>query len=238
MDFLDRIAAERKTESAAVRPVDLYDFYGIASLSRKALPPEFLERITERLEVIRDVYLGALKNRFGGFFNCDDSLNVQDFVNNLKQSVNEEITKQASEMRQASSRGFNVMAMVDVMHKQQKQAKLSEKYVKALSESLANFQAADYPKIAQGVIDLHEAKTCKDIILSVDFMNDLQHCGGYVLVDFVAGQRDPSNVLGNKIYQEILDFKRDAMSPLDFADHMSPEILEVVQHQYGEEDGV
>ncbi|MHA2136261.1 MAG: hypothetical protein ACW99J_20565 [Candidatus Thorarchaeota archaeon] len=238
MDFLNRIAAERKTEAAAVRPVDLYDFYGIASLSRKALPPELLERITGRLENIRDVYLGALKNRFGGFFRCDEDLNLQEFVNNLKQSLNEEIIKQATEMRQASSKGFNVMAMVDVMHQQQKQSKLSEKYVKALSESLAGFQAADYPKIAQGVVDLHEAESCKDIILAVDFMNDLQHCGGYVLVDFVAGQRDPTNALGNKVYQEILDFKRDAMSPLDFAEHMSPAILEVVQQQYGEEDGI
>lgn len=236
MDMFDRMAVERKADdAAAVRPVDLYDFYGIASLSRKALSPEFLKRITDRLLQIRDLYLGALKNRFGGFAGLKDGLDYADFVKSLKDSLNDEIVEQAAQMRPGLTQGFNVMAIVDVMHQSKKKTpKVGGAYVKALSENLANFNMADYPKIAKGIVDLYEAKSCKDIILSVDFMNDLQHCGGYVLVDFVAGHRDPSNVLGNKIYQEILDFKRDAMSPLDFAEHMSPSILEVVQHQYGE----
>lgn len=220
----------------AVTSEDLYDFYGIASLSRKFLSQEHLSKVEQRLQDLRQLFLDALQSRFGGW-GGQQQLSIKAIVDIMKGSLEDEIQKQAQAMQYGMSQGFNVMAAVEAMRGESSAAqdKMKGEAIKLLSKGLLNFGAADYPKIAKGIVDLYEAKEPKEIILAIDFLNDLQHCGGYVLVDFVAGQRDPSNKLGNQLMQEILDFKRDAMSPMDFSSKMSPEILEIVKTQYGEE---
>lgn len=221
----------------AVTPVDLYDFYGIASLSRKALTPEFQERVSRKLKDLRQLFLDALQARFN-YWRGGEAISINKIVEVMKNSLEDEIMKQAKLMQSGLGGGFNMLAAVAAMRGDTKVAskKMEAETIKLFAENLKNFKSADYPKIAKGVVDLFEAETDKDIILSIDFLNDLQHCGGYVLVDFVAGQRDPTNTLGNKVMQEILDFKRDVVSPMDFAKDMSAPILEVVKSQWGENE--
>lgn len=217
----------------AVTPVDLYDFYGIASLDRDKLEEDQLSQVMSRLKEIQDLYLEALKTRFAHWSGKKD-LTVRDMVGIMKDSLEDEIEDQAQQMAMGMSQGFNMMAAIKTMRGETDEAKkkAAQVNIEVFSKNLAGFNAADYPKIAQGVVDLFNAESASEIILAVDFLNDLQHCGGYILIDFVAGKRDPSNKFGNEMVKKILDLKRDAGSPLEFADEMSEGILEVVKTQY------
>ena len=217
----------------AVTPEDLYDFYGIAALDRSSLSDYDRSIVSRRLQTIREVYIEALKTRFA-HWSGKKNLTVEDFLNVMKGSLTESISKQAESMQTGISQGFDMLSAVRHMRGETEEAKkeAARVNIEIFSKNLSGFKAADYPKIAQGVVDLFNAKKDKDIILAVDFLNGLQHCGGYILIDFVAGKRDPSNKFGNKICKDILAIKAEARSPLDLVKDMSTEIANIINKQF------
>ena len=216
----------------AVTPEDLYSFYGVASLNLDKMAADDLSIIESFLQGFKKLYMEALRTRFahwnpGG----KKALTVDDMIKNLRDDIVEFVAKDANKMARMGG-GFNMMAAVKHMRGEVGDTKhrVEEAQVKDFANNLSKFDKDKYPKIAQGVVKLHEAKSNKDIILAIDHVNDLQHWGGYILIDFVAGHRDPSDKEGNRVLQQVMDLKKNAKNPLDFADKMYSEIRKIVQN--------
>jgi len=208
----------------------LYDFYGCASLNLSLLNTDERKIVDFELKRLKGMYISALFKRFA-YWNPTGSkaLTIEAMIKQLKDLLYEETSKQSSKMT-ALGTGFNIMTAVKQMRGESEEAKkkVEAANTKQFADSLSNFKSADYPKIAKGVVKLYEASSARDIIEAIDYMNDLQHCGGYILIDLNAGQRDPSNKEGQRVLQNILDIKKNAKSPREFLDKMSEEIRDIV----------
>ena len=216
----------------AITEEDLYSFYGIASLDFNKIEASDMSIIDSFLQGFKKLYMEALKTRFahwnpGG----KKAITVDDMIKELRDDISNFAAKSATKMA-ALGIGFNMMEAVKHIRGEVGDTKhrAEEAHVKGFAENLSKFDKDRYPKIAQGVVKLHEAKSSKDIILAIDHINDLQHWGGYILIDFVAGHRDPSDKEGNRVLQQVMDLKKNAKSPLEFADKMYSEIRKIVQN--------
>jgi len=216
----------------AVKPIDLYDFYAISVLDRNQLNDIESKTIIKRLFEIKDIYMEALTSRFAHWAG-KRKITINEMVGIMQRSLDSVVEEQASQMSRFGQ-GFNVLVAIQAMKGEQEKAKKEAEKVdiQNFSKKLGQFKAADYPKIAKGVINLHRAEDPKEIILAIDYLSDLQHCGGYILIDFVAGKRDPSNKFGNEMVKKILDIKKEVDSVLEFKDEMSKSILNIVEKQY------
>lgn len=215
----------------AVTPEDVYDFYGIASLEIDKLDDDDRKLVECQLTTLQKTYMEALRKRFAHWApNGGKALTVDDMINSLKASINEEIQKQTKKMA-AVGAGFNIMETVKTLRGETGDArkKAEEASVQKFADNLSTFDSNKYPMIAKGVIALHEARTPQQIILAIDHINDLSHWGGAILVDFLSGKRDPSNKENNKIFNEIMETKKHAKSPLEYADRMTSDIRKLVQ---------
>jgi pyridoxal biosynthesis lyase PdxS len=216
----------------AVTEEDLYSFYGIASMDLNKLEASDKSIVESFLQGFKKLYMEALRTRFGHWSGGNKALTVDDMIKQLREVVNEYAAKNAQKMGRLGT-GFNMMEAVKHMRGETEDGAAKkaaeEKQVKDFAKNLATFDKDRYPKIAQGVVKLHEAKTLQEIILAIDHVNDLQHWGGYILIDFVAGHRDPSDKEGNRVLQQVFDLKKNAKSPLEFAAKMHPEIRKMVQ---------
>lgn len=215
----------------AVTEENLYDFYGISSLNLDNIDTESRSIIECFLDGFKKLYMEALRTRFGHWNpNGKKAMTVDDMVKELRDSINDYVAKSSNKMSKLGT-GFNMMEAVKFMRGEVGDAKkkAEESSVKGFAENLSKFDKDKYPKIAQGVIKLHDARTPKDIIIAIDHVNDLQHWGGYILIDFVAGHRDPSDPEGNRVLNEIMEIKKHAKSPLEFASKMSSDVRKIVQ---------
>lgn len=216
---------------------DLYDFYGIASLRIDDLSEDAKKMVEFFLITIRKTYMEALFTRFAHWSpNGGKPLTIDDMIKSLRHVINDEAAKQASRMA-LDGTGFNMMAAVKAMRGEDKPQKAKEileaETTKKFADNLSKFDKDKYPLIAKSVIAIHEAKTLEQIILAIDRMNDLSHWGGSVLCDFIAGHRDPSDPEGNRVFQEIMEIKKKAPCPLEFANKMSPDIRKIIFDVYG-----
>lgn len=217
----------------AVTETDLYNFYGITSLDLNQLDNEERKIVEFTLSFLKKTYMEALRTRFAAWSpNGGKVLTVEDMIKILKDSLNDAITEQAPKMAAIGS-GFNVMAAIKQLRGETEESKkkAEEQHISQFADKLSQFDKDKYPKIAKGVIKLHEAHSMKDIILAIDYLNMLQHWGGMILIDLIAGHRDPSDPEGNRVLQNILEVKKQAKSPLEFSDKMSPDVRKIVSDQ-------
>lgn len=218
----------------AVTEESLYDFYGLASLEISNLTTEEQAICDSILQEMKGTYSAALLKRFAYWSpNGGKAMTVEQMIETLKDSLKDEVAKQARNMG-AMGKGFDMMSAVKMMRgetgdSKENLKKKEDANVKQFAEKLSTFDKSRYPAIAKGVIQLHEAKTSQDIILAIDYLNDQQHWGGYILIDFVAGHRDPSDPEGNRVLNQIMEIKKNAVSPLAFADKMSSDVRKLVQ---------
>lgn len=218
----------------AVTEEDLYSFYGIASIQLDKLEAGDRSIVDTFLNGFKKLYMEALRTRFAYWSGGNKAFTVDDMIKQLRDSVNDFAAKDANKMARMGG-GFDMMAAVKHMRgeadggaaKQAAEDAQVQKFAKNLGGS--PFNNKNYQGIAKGVIKLHEAKTSQDIIIAIDYLNDQQHQGGYILIDFVAGHRDPSDPEGNRVLQEIMNIKKHAKSPLEFAPKMHTEIRKMVQ---------
>lgn len=214
----------------------LYDFYGIASLEIGNLSSDDTKIVECILAEMKDTYSKALLKRFAYWSpNGGKALTVEDMIETLKGSLKDEAAKQARNMS-AMGKGFDMMSAVKMMRGESGGAEEAKKVreeanTKKFAENLSGscFNNARYKGIAQGVIKLSEARTSQEIIIAIDYLNDQQHQGGHILIDFVAGHRDPSDPEGNRVLNQIMEIKKHAISPLTFADKMSSDVRKLVQ---------
>ena len=162
--------------------------------------------------------------------NGGKAISVDDMIRALKDDLNKMVEKEANKMSRLGT-GFDMMSAVRQMRGETEGAKDKAEKVaaKQFAENLGKFDNDRYKKIAAGVIKIHEANAIKDIILAIDYVNDLCHWGGSVIVDFLSGKRDPENKENNRIFNEVMETKKHAKSPLEFADKMSSDIRKIVQ---------
>lgn len=220
----------------AVTEESLYDFYGIASLEVGNLDGDDLKIVESILYEMKDTYTKALLKRFSYWSpNGGKALTVEDMIETLKDSLKDEVAKQARQMG-AMGKGFDMMSAVKMMRGEGGGADEAKKAredanAKKFAENLGGscFNNARYKGIANGVIKLHDAKTANEIIIAIDYLNDQQHQGGHILIDFVAGHRDPSDPEGNRVLNEIMEIKKKAISPIEFASKMSSDVRKLVQ---------
>jgi hypothetical protein len=214
-----------------IKEQDLYDFYGLASINYDDLDSDGRKFFDYQIKRFRAHYMHALKTRFAHWSKGGKAPpSVEEMVKELRNSLFNNIEDQAAQMARMGT-GFNMLAAVQAMRGQAAQ-KVKEEHSehKTFARNLNEFKAADYPKIAQCVIDLWEAEhNPKKVIIAIDTLNGLQHCGGYVLIDFVAGKRDPSDPEGKRVIAEILDMKRHAKTPKEFQAKMSADIRKFVK---------
>jgi|SRR5882672_11209903 len=214
----------------------LYDFYGLASLEIGNLSQEEKAIADSILQEMKGTYSAALLKRFAYWSpNGGKPMTVEQMIETLKDSLKDEVAKQARQMG-AMGKGFDMMSAVKMMRGETNDAKQTVKAkedanVKQFAEKLGGscFNNERYQGIAKGVIKLHEARNSQEIILAIDYLNDQQHQGGYILIDFVAGHRDPSDPEGNRVLNQIMEIKKNAISPLKFADKMSSDVRKLVQ---------
>jgi hypothetical protein len=215
----------------AVTEADLYSFYGIASMDLNKLEISDKSIIMSFLDDFKKLYMEALRTRFGHWSGGNKALTVDDMIKQLREVVNEYAAKNAQKMGRLGT-GFNMMEAVKHMRGETDdgaaQEAAKEKQVKDFAKNLATFDKDRYPKIAQGVVKLHEARTPQEIILAIDHVNSLQHWGGFILIDLIVGHRDPSDPDGNKVFNEVMEVKKHAKTPLEYLDKMSSDIRKIV----------
>lgn len=223
----------------SVTESDLYDFYGIASVRWDQLDADQQKIAESVLLTLQKTYEEALLKRFAHWSPTGGKpLDVLAMIQLLKDSLYDEARKQAQKMA-LDGRGFDIMSAVKQMRGEAEgqKEKAAENTTKQFAANLASFDSAAYKGrytgIAQGVIKLHDAKTPPQIIQAIDYLNDQQHWGGFILIDFIAGHRDPSDPEGKRIVNEIFEMKKNAKTPLEYASKMSSDIRKLVQDVYG-----
>jgi hypothetical protein len=214
----------------SVTETDLYDFYGIASLNIATIESDELKIVEFYIKGLKQTYMKALQTRFAYWHpNGSKASSIENMIKLLRDGLDDEAKKQSLKMAAIGS-GFNMRDAIKQMRGETEESKKKAEIesTKKFAENLSKFDSDKYPMIARGVIKLHESASTKEIILAVDHLNDLQHWGGAILVDLVVGHRSPDDKEGNRIFQEIMDIKKNAKSPLEFVDKMSEDIREIV----------
>lgn len=223
----------------SVTESDLYDFYGIASLRWDQLDADQQKIAESVLITLQKTYQEALLKRFAHWSpGGGKPLDVLSMIKMLKDSLYDEANKQAKKMAM-DGRGFDLMSAVKLMRGEAEgqKEKVIDQQNKQFAANLASFESPSYKGrytgIAQGVIKLHEAKTPPQIIQAIDFLNLQQHWGGQVLVDFLCGQRKPDDPEATRIFLEVMEIKKNAKTPLEYASKMSSDIRKLVFDVYG-----
>jgi hypothetical protein len=89
-------------------------------------------------------------------------------------------------------------------------------------------------EIAKAFVDVENAETGKQIVATIDRLNQLQHNSFHILIDLQTGRmlNDYSGAVDHdaarKNLQEILDNKMQAKSPAVFASKMSKEVRDLL----------
>jgi hypothetical protein len=227
----------------AVTPQDIFDLYGVEYLMSKLTDPDDIGALELRVNEIHRAYLGAAKKRAGWILKqigprkatTPDSLRgIVDEVNDgFEAFVQRQLEKQrGGNMMGALIAGYQAKG-VKVSDDELKQFGVTKQKVKpAITADVSKIGIGEWQEIAKAYIQLENAETTTDKILAVDHMNDMQHCGGNLLVDFQVGRRagegkDATSVRGEgvkdavTVLKDILDLKAEAKKPQDFLDKMS-----------------
>jgi hypothetical protein len=97
-----------------------------------------------------------------------------------------------------------------------------------------------WAEIAKAYVDLEEATSNSQIVMAADRLFDLQHNSFHVLIDLQTGRmlNDYENASDHEAargrLQQVLDLKKNARHPSEFADKMSKEIRTLL-HKYRSE---
>jgi hypothetical protein len=225
---------------------DIFDFYGCEFLFQFPGIEESDQKMAEfRLDEVWGKYLTAVRERIKSemkFLGLDVSGNIS--IKGMMKLVNDmlknEIATQAEEMRRTGA-GFNMGKMIvqasmaagrDVGSLAKQFGLAQEKPVK--KNTIDTESLIKDPKwhiIAQAFEQLENAKTTKEKILSIDCLNGLQHHSFHLLIDLQTGRMLEDRAEGKKdqseamnIVKDVLQIKKDARTPLEFADRMSSDV--------------
>lgn len=232
---------------AAITPADIFDIYILDFMRLKVTNvPEAVAFIDHRVDEIYVRYLAAAKKRAGWV------LERLGFVSTNVETLRDTCSKIAAKFQQyvvEETQGLedgNLMGAILRAHQR------SGANLKGVDTARFGVKAEDNPEkmmlnrmqgawgdITDAYIALENARSTADKIAAIDHLNDMQHCGGNLLVDFQAGHRvgegrgaiHNSNASQSQNVQEaidnlkiVLDIKAGAKHPSDFIDKTSPEV--------------
>jgi len=227
---------------------DVFDIYGYEYLLGYA-DAEVTSEIEQGVKEIHSRYLAAAKKRaawvlesVGVVNNTPDSLRsmANSVTSQLEKNIENSVLKQqqtglgSGGLMGAILSGYQEsnadLTGVDVS-KFGLQNKDGKKQIRDRSK-IDGFGLSEWKDIAEAYFNLEDATTTSKMILAIDHLNDLQHCGGNLLVDFQLGYRAGEGKDGSGARDEqtkkalenlkaILDIKRDAKSPKEFLPKMS-----------------
>lgn len=212
---------------------DVYDFYGLSCVTEASLNEEEKKMFTFFLNEIQRKYVISLKKRIkeeAGYLGLDiEGTNIETLMTNMKKGIDEQIKQQASKMARTGS-GFNMMDIIkDTMNAKPKGMENAAAAFRVKEKQRPAFGGEPWAKIAEAFLGVERAKSNKDIILAIDHLNDLQHNCCHVLFD-LTGTRGGGGE-AHKAIAEILDEKKHAKTPRDFAPKMSSDVRSFLKDQ-------
>jgi hypothetical protein len=247
---------------------DIYDVYGIEWVMRNRLDEEDERLCDFRLTEIQSVYVHACKNRiraeaaFLGVKNVGE-ITIAQMLEGIREAVGTAIQKSMFDRSEDMMHGggFNLMGTILSAHQAAGSAEikgvdLSRFGVVAaapvktaevdvdwfMDTKKAGGRVTNDPKwaeIAKAYLAVEQATSSKDIIASIDRLNDLQHNSFHVLIDLQTGrmlnkyENATDDREARKRLQEILDLKKNAAKIEEFSPKMSSEVRKLITKYRG-----
>lgn len=225
---------------------DIFDFYGCEFLSTfPGVEDEDKKMADFRIDEIWGKYLNAVRERIKSEMHflgidADGDFSIKRMMSLIENMLKNEISAQAEQMRRDGG-GFNMGKMIVQANM------MAGRDVGSLAKQFGLAQEKPTPKktidteslvkdpkwhtIAQAFEQLENAKSTKEKILAVDRLNGLQHNSFHLLIDLQTGRMLEDRAKGAKdhteavnIVKEVLEIKKEAKTPLEFADRMSSDV--------------
>jgi len=228
---------------------DIFDLYGSEYLLSKVQDADSRSILESRVKEIHKVYLAAAKKRAEWVLeSCGVAHVTSDSLRSAVGTISSNFEKNLVKKLDSQPFGGNLLGAI-IEAQQESGADLGdldiEKYgvehkkVKAVRD-FSNIGLGEWKEIAEAYFNLEDADTVNEMILAIDHLNDLQHCGGNLLVDFQMGRRVGEGKAAKHVTDEhvqkavdnmnkILDIKRDSASPVEFLPQMSSTVRKVWQ---------
>jgi hypothetical protein len=233
---------------------DIFDFYGCEFLVNNGhVEEDDRSHARSRIGEIHEKYLTAVKERlraefrFLGIENFEIS-SIKKLVTTLQDTLNDSITEQVNRM--GTGKGFNmgqVVAQANQMAGREignlaNEFRLGVPEEETKKKSIDPDSIVNNPKwetIAQTFIELEEASSTKEKVLSIDKLNGLQHNSFHLLIDLQTGRMLEGNSEGEmhgkhegavQTVKEVLDIKRGAKTPLVYSTKMSSDIAKMLRN--------
>jgi len=233
--------------------VDIFDLYGCEFVYSSGDSDDQMYAAS-RIDEIHAKYLHAARERikseckFLGLSEKDfDSMSFAQIASKLPSMLEKELEKQANHMMHGG--GFNLMKVVidaqrmsgadmtgiDTAKFGVGQPKKDEKTNTINAESL--LKDPKWHIIAKAFIALEDAKSVQEKVMAIDHLNDLQHNSFHLLIDLQTGRMLEGKSEGESygkheeavnIVKEVLDIKRDAKAPKEYASKMSRDVAKMV----------
>jgi len=212
---------------------DVYDFYGLSCVAEDNLNEEERKLYTFFLMEIQRRYVVTLKKRIkeeAGYLGLDiEGTNIETLMGNMKKGIDEQIKQQANKMARTGA-GFNMMDIIkDTMNAKPKGMENAAAAFRVKEKQRPAFGGEPWAKISEAFLGVERAKSNKEIILAIDHLNDLQHNCCHVLFDLTGTRGGGGDA--HKAIASILDEKRDAKTPRDFATKMSNDVRSFLKDQ-------
>lgn len=212
---------------------DVYSFYGLTLLTEADLKDDEAKSMYSFfLSDIRKKYVKALEKRIreeAGYLGLDIAgTTIESLMRNMRNGLDEQIKKQSAKMA-ATGTGFNLMDMVkQQMGQKPKAMEGAADAFRIKEKQRPAFGGEPWAKISEAFLAVEKSSTPKEVILSIDHLNDLAHNCCAVLFD-LTGTRGGGN--GHQEIAKILDEKKHAKHPREFASKMSSDVKEFLKEQ-------
>lgn len=253
---------KKVTTTKLLGPEDIYDLYGCEWILNARRSADNLDQADEqlvsfRLREIQAAYVHACTARiraeakFLGV-GLEEGSSLTDIMKHLSGLLEAEMASQAEKMMHGG--GFNMMGAILKAH-QMGGGDLSgidlSKYGVAKAppvpkkdvdpewflkgdKSKRMFDDPKWHEIAKAFVAVEQANTDKEIVRSIDFLNQLQHNSFHILIDLQTGRMltkyegAVDHDQARKNLQEILDAKLKSTSVHGFISKMGKEIRDLV----------
>jgi hypothetical protein len=232
---------------------DIYDFYGCEFLYNNGNVEEHDRSEAERrIKEIYGKYLFSVRERIKAEFRFlgleEGSFSLKKMIETLDNLLEAEMTQQSEQMM-ALGGGFNMMKVVLEASKERGEdvSEFNGKFgfntgleppkPKNTIDPDCIVNNPKWKTIADAFIQLEDAKTTKEMILSVDRLNGLQHNSFHLLIDLQTGRMLENSSEGGmkgrhqeavNTVQEVLDIKMSAKTPMEYAGKMSSDVRKIL----------
>ena len=212
---------------------DVFSFYGLTMVVESDLKTDDAKQMFNFfLKDIQKKYVDALRKRIkeeAGYLGLDiEGTNIESLMRNMRSGLDEQIKSQSARMATLGT-GFNMMDHVrSTMGAKPKGMETAADAFRIKEKQRPAFGGEPWAKISEAFLGVERASSPKEIILAIDHLNDLAHNTCEVLFD-LTGTRSGGN--GHQEIKKILDEKKNATHPREFASKMSGDVQSFLRDQ-------